>query len=330
MPDRYNEIALTTYTARKITDYTDSEDMQGPTLLAAFKEDFEDWNEARFNLVHKEYRRSLRLLLRKRGIYTGNLLGKIAPQLSQLLDIEDLPEWHEIDSKDFMRMRFDEETYALRLREKLESTPTNSPPAATPTPKPTPRLTPPPATAPAAPTAPAMAPPAPTPPAPATMTTTVATMMPVNLDWYTRIISYDFPNESADPDIQQRFAKIWNRGKTHRDYRRTTPSHPRKPRPRTPRRRTPRRKPRSRSALSRAYLLQKFHLFLLRDWASLCADCFFVCLRVRVRVRIRLRLCLRAFAFARSSNKRKSLPVWECGVHVIYITCTGDRRSVVV
>ena len=147
-----NEIALTTYTARKITDYTDSEDMQGPTLLAAFKEDFEDWNEARFNLVHKEYRRSLRLLLRKRGIYTGNLLGKIAPQLSQLLDIEDLPEWHEIDPKDFMRMRFDEETYALRLREKLESTPTNSPPAATPTPKPTPRSTPPPAAPPAAPT----------------------------------------------------------------------------------------------------------------------------------------------------------------------------------
>ena len=57
-----------------------------------------------------------------------------------------------------------------------------------------------------------------------------------------------------------------------------------------------------------------FHLFVL----------------VRVRMHVRVRVCLRAFAFARLSNKRKSLPVWECGMHVIYITCTGDRRSVVV
>ena len=63
-----NETALTTYAARRIADYTDCEDMQGLTILAAFQEDFEDWDDTRFNLVHKEYRRSLRLLLRKRGI----------------------------------------------------------------------------------------------------------------------------------------------------------------------------------------------------------------------------------------------------------------------
>ena len=128
-----NEIALTTYTARKIADYTDSEDMQGLTLLAAFQEDLEDWDETRFSLVNKEYRRALRLLLRKRGIYTADLLGKIAPQLAQILNAKELPIWPE---REFMDMQFDKKTSAFERKQenKAFQPPLASPRAATLTP----------------------------------------------------------------------------------------------------------------------------------------------------------------------------------------------------
>ena len=121
------EIALTTYTARMLADYTDNVDLQGRTLLAAFREDFAGWDEARFRGVHKEYCRVLRILLRKRGVYTGDLNEQVPPQLARLLDTRALPNWRAVDFQDFKDMIFDERTTAARLQQRLpQKAPSNS------------------------------------------------------------------------------------------------------------------------------------------------------------------------------------------------------------
>ena len=117
--DKTDPDALTTYTARMLADYADNRDLQGRTLLAAFREDFAGWDEARFELVHKEYRRVLRLLLRKRGVYTGDLDEQVPPQLVRLLEIQTLPDWRAVDFQDFKDMVFDERTAAARLQARV-------------------------------------------------------------------------------------------------------------------------------------------------------------------------------------------------------------------
>ncbi|KAM4067940.1 hypothetical protein HRG_009739 [Hirsutella rhossiliensis] len=69
-PDEEDEIAVTTYAARFMSN-AQFERLEGDNILDHFQQHFEGWNQDTWNRVHMDYKRALRLLLRRRGIYTG-------------------------------------------------------------------------------------------------------------------------------------------------------------------------------------------------------------------------------------------------------------------
>ncbi|KAM4067923.1 hypothetical protein HRG_009749 [Hirsutella rhossiliensis] len=111
-PDEEDEIAVTTYAARFMSN-AQFERLEGDNILDHFQQHFEGWNQDTWNRVHMDYKRALRLLLRRRGIYTGRENGPFAPQFIMLQTVEDRPAWPE---REYMETDFDIGTTAHKLR----------------------------------------------------------------------------------------------------------------------------------------------------------------------------------------------------------------------
>ncbi|KAM4062412.1 hypothetical protein HRG_011187 [Hirsutella rhossiliensis] len=111
-PDEEDEIAVTTYAARFMSN-AQFERLEGDDILDHFQQHFEGWNQDIWNRVHMDYKRALRLLLRRRGIYTGRKNGPFAPQFIMLQTAEDRPAWPE---REYMETDFDIGTTAHKLR----------------------------------------------------------------------------------------------------------------------------------------------------------------------------------------------------------------------
>lgn len=79
-------INITTWVVRHLQDYTLG-NFVGDDLFFAFQEDFAGWTEAHFDKINKPFRRELKLLLRKRGIYIGKNNIFIERQHAKLLKI---------------------------------------------------------------------------------------------------------------------------------------------------------------------------------------------------------------------------------------------------
>ncbi|KAI0993883.1 hypothetical protein K3495_g14301 [Podosphaera aphanis] len=90
--DNPTEVHITTWVARQLQDYTYG-NLIRDDLFFAFQEDFASWAETNFDKINQPFKRELKLLLRKRGIYTGKNNGPIGRQLANLLKIESCPEW---------------------------------------------------------------------------------------------------------------------------------------------------------------------------------------------------------------------------------------------
>ncbi|KJZ68485.1 hypothetical protein HIM_12126 [Hirsutella minnesotensis 3608] len=109
-PDDDKE-AITTYVARFLSEGEFNIHLQGYEILSYFQEHFNGWTEETWENADKTYRRILRQLLKRRGIYTGRSNGSITKQFVSLQTIEDPLDW---PVKDFEEMTFDEGTSAHR------------------------------------------------------------------------------------------------------------------------------------------------------------------------------------------------------------------------
>ncbi|KJZ68969.1 hypothetical protein HIM_11642 [Hirsutella minnesotensis 3608] len=250
-PDEEDKIAVTTYVARFLSNVQFGSD-QGYDLLGYFQQHFEDWTEDIWDRAQNEYKRALRKLLRRRGIYTGSQRGKFAPQFCQLQTTDDPPTWPQ---QEFLDMVFDEKTSAHRRQTALigsnastrsvqqqSPSPTATSPQAVPTVVPLPS-SPIPATT--------LAPTAQDTPAPTSLTThpttyhfqhpehvqrvhttrTIAdppqtivledtkrpepTSEPISLEDYTKLPPDDTPNTTVDSDVQQKFMKLWDKDQNY-------------------------------------------------------------------------------------------------------------------
>ncbi|KAM4065230.1 Dimer-Tnp-hAT domain containing protein [Hirsutella rhossiliensis] len=138
--DEKDKIAVTTYVAKFIFIVQSGSD-QGYDLLGYFQQHFEEWTEDTWDRAPNEYKRALRKLLRKRGIYTGSQRGKFATQFLILQTIENPQTWPE---QEFTEMVFDERTAAFRRQTALlgSNASTNPHPSQPPSPSVTPLAAP--------------------------------------------------------------------------------------------------------------------------------------------------------------------------------------------
>jgi hypothetical protein len=80
-------------------------------LFYDFKVDFEGWTRDLFLKVKRTTLKSLKTVLRYRGIYTGNNRARVADSLYKTLAMDDIPEW---DPAEFQAMTFDQRSKAYK------------------------------------------------------------------------------------------------------------------------------------------------------------------------------------------------------------------------
>ncbi|KAM4066427.1 DUF1421 multi-domain protein [Hirsutella rhossiliensis] len=215
--DEKDKIAVTTYVAKFIFIVQSGSD-QGYDLLGYFQQHFEEWTEDTWDRAPNEYKRALRKLLRKRGIYT---------------------------EQEFTEMVFDERTAAFRRQTALlgSNASTNPHPSQPPSPSVTPLAAPhqglnepqPIKTLTSPPNAPTPAPTIQDKPAPTSLTIhptsyrfqnpdlvqPVTNPIPEHLSGpatfgeYMKLPPDNIPNAIVDSDIQQKFMKTWNKDRNY-------------------------------------------------------------------------------------------------------------------
>ncbi|KAM4064163.1 DUF1421 multi-domain protein [Hirsutella rhossiliensis] len=214
--DEKDKIAVTTYVAKFIFIVQSGSD-QGYDLLGYFQQHFEEWTEDTWDRAPNEYKRALRKLLRKRGIYT---------------------------EQEFTEMVFDERTAAFRRQTALlgSNASTNPHPSQPPSPSVTPLAAPhqglnepqPIKTLTSPPNAPTPAPTIQDKPAPTSLTIhptsyrfqnpdlvqPVTNPIPEHLSGPATFGEYmnlpdNIPNAIVDSDIQQKFMKTWNKDRNY-------------------------------------------------------------------------------------------------------------------
>ncbi|KAM4059821.1 polyprotein [Hirsutella rhossiliensis] len=215
--DEKDKIAVTTYVAKFIFIVQSGSD-QGYDLLGYFQQHFEEWTEDTWDRALNEYKRALRKLLRKRGIYT---------------------------EQEFTEMVFDERTAAFRRQTALlgSNASTNPHPSQPPSPSVTPLAAPhqglnepqPIKTLTSPPNAPTPAPTIQDKPAPTSLTIhptsyrfqnpdlvqPVTNSIPEHLSGpatfgeYMKLPPDNIPNAIVDSDIQQKFMKTWNKDRNY-------------------------------------------------------------------------------------------------------------------
>ncbi|KAM4068034.1 cwf18 domain containing protein [Hirsutella rhossiliensis] len=172
--DEKDKIAVTTYVAKFIFIVQSGSD-QGYDLLGYFQQHFEEWTEDTWDRAPNEYKRALRKLLRKRGIYT---------------------------EQEFTEMVFDERTAAFRRQTALlgSNASTNPHPSQPPSPSVTPL---------AAPHQEPRSRPTVTNPIPEHLSG------PATFGEYMKLPPDNIPNAIVDSDIQQKFMKTWNKDRNY-------------------------------------------------------------------------------------------------------------------
>ncbi|KAF2744305.1 hypothetical protein M011DRAFT_470717, partial [Sporormia fimetaria CBS 119925] len=105
---------VTTWVAKTIHDYHVSMAWDD-NLFADYQWDFEGWTKDMFLKVERNTLRSLKTVLRNRGVYTGNNRARIADSLCSILGIEDPLPW---DPVEFQAMDFDQRSKAYRRQQK--------------------------------------------------------------------------------------------------------------------------------------------------------------------------------------------------------------------
>ncbi|KAM4060419.1 hypothetical protein HRG_002015 [Hirsutella rhossiliensis] len=73
-------------------------------VFHAFQQDFEGWTLDMFLMVEISYRRELRRVLRRKGVYTGTNHQRIERSLIKLLEADSFPTW---DPEEFTKQIFD-------------------------------------------------------------------------------------------------------------------------------------------------------------------------------------------------------------------------------
>ncbi|KAM4067767.1 hypothetical protein HRG_009842 [Hirsutella rhossiliensis] len=101
--DNITEIHATTYAAKALKAYT-LEKMWDDEVFHAFQQDFEGWTLDMFLMVEISYRRELRRVLRRKGVYTGTNHQRIERSLIKLLEADSFPTW---DPEEFTKQIFD-------------------------------------------------------------------------------------------------------------------------------------------------------------------------------------------------------------------------------
>ncbi|KAF1360712.1 hypothetical protein EJ07DRAFT_85816, partial [Lizonia empirigonia] len=112
LPDS-SEIHATTWVAKTIHDY-DIGMVWDDNLFDDYLGDFEGWTKELFLRVERVTLKSLKTILRHRGVYTGNNRARIADSLYNLLCMENTPEW---DPVEFQAMEFDQRSRAYKRQQ---------------------------------------------------------------------------------------------------------------------------------------------------------------------------------------------------------------------
>ncbi|KAF7444144.1 hypothetical protein A1F99_122180 [Pyrenophora tritici-repentis] len=110
-PADANETHATTWVAKAIHDYNVSMAWDDD-LFIDYKWDFEGWTKELFSKVERGTLRSLKSVLRHRGVYTGNNHARVADSLYNILGIENTLEW---EPAEFRAMKFDQHTQSIQL-----------------------------------------------------------------------------------------------------------------------------------------------------------------------------------------------------------------------
>ena len=106
-------IHATTWVAKMIHDYNLAM-VWDDQLFDDYKVDFEGWTRDLFLKVDRNTLKSLKTVLRYRGIYTGNNRARVADSLYKTLAMDDIPEW---DPAEFQAMTFDHRSKAYQRQQ---------------------------------------------------------------------------------------------------------------------------------------------------------------------------------------------------------------------
>ena len=112
-PEDADETHATTWVAKTVHDYHVGMAWD-ETLYFDYQWDFEGWTRELFRKVERNTLRSLKTVLRYRGVYTGNLRARVVDSLFDLLGGENPPEW---DPVEFKVTKFDERSEAYQRQQ---------------------------------------------------------------------------------------------------------------------------------------------------------------------------------------------------------------------
>ncbi|KAI1521713.1 repeatdomain containing protein, partial [Pyrenophora tritici-repentis] len=112
-PEDADETHATTWVAKTVHDYHVGMAWD-ETLYFDYQWDFEGWTRELFQKVERNTLRSLKTVLRYRGVYTGNLRARVVDSLFDLLGGENPPEW---DPVEFKVTKFDERSEAYQRQQ---------------------------------------------------------------------------------------------------------------------------------------------------------------------------------------------------------------------
>lgn len=188
-PDEQDKVAVTTYVARFMSNCGYDIKLHNDAIFEYFQEHFEGWTESTWDKVNQDYKRTLKNLLRRRGIYirTGRKNGSSVQQFLSLQTISDPPTWPE---GDFLKQQFDKGTEAYTTKMEMKRAAATAAVAFKPSPSPT-----------AA---------APVPP-PVVQDSAAVPLPAAPLEAYTMLPPADIPNVTIGANAQLSFARLWDR-----------------------------------------------------------------------------------------------------------------------
>ncbi|KAI2482480.1 hypothetical protein Ptr902_06861 [Pyrenophora tritici-repentis] len=109
-PEDADETHATTWVAKTVRDYHVGTAWD-EALYFDYQWEFEGWTKELFQRVDRNTLKSLKAVLRHRGVYTGNICARVADSLFNLLGGENPPEW---DPVEFKNAKFDERSEAYQ------------------------------------------------------------------------------------------------------------------------------------------------------------------------------------------------------------------------
>jgi hypothetical protein len=111
-----DETHATTWVAKMVHDYNGAM-VWDHELFDDYKVDFEGWTRDMFLKVDRNTLKSLKTVLRHRGIYTGNNRARVVDSMYKTLAMENSPEW---DPVEFKAMEFDHRSRAYKRQQNTQ------------------------------------------------------------------------------------------------------------------------------------------------------------------------------------------------------------------